>query len=445
MNPGLRVAVLVRVYDWDEHVFRSVTRIWNQSDGLDFYILADETGSGPLDVGPFPKLGHDVAYFERLGLPCGLGEQAAPLWWNCDYGLYDAALRLPDYDFYLLIESDVAVNLKLRPLVEQVVEAGVEALTPFAHRPGGAPWRFAGSCAELPYARKTRTPLCIMLFSRRVACHLLHERLRVARLRARGQITSWAFCEGFVSSALVDAGFRVAALDRMANLQDFGTESVYLEGDERTRLRGSFCHAVLDPGRFWRKFVGRAFRTMLASADYEALRGAREQLIRAGRVEHQGWRIANPQRSLALDRPARQSSVSSWSRRGQRRDLDPNALDARGANCGVLTGNRMFHTEFEQHPWWAVDLGGPRAIDEIRVTNGRQVPERARRLMLQVSDDGATWKTAFRKSDDRVFVGNDEPLVFRPSQPLPARHVRVLLDGPGVLHLAQVEVFGDEA
>ncbi len=108
----------------------------------------------------------------------------------------------------------------------------------------------------------------------------------------------------------------------------------------------------------------------------------------------------------------------------------------------MLTGSFGFHTELEDSPWWEVDLERACMVDEIRIYNSQQAPERARRLWVSVSSDGVGWNEVFRKTDDRVFAGNDDPLRCRLATPLPARYVRVTLDGAGFLHLGEIEVYG---
>src|SRR6185503_8422180 len=59
--------------------------------------------------------------------------------------------------------------------------------------------------------------------------------------------------------------------------------------------------------------------------------------------------------NIALNKPARQSSTSGWSK--------PN--DAQGAVDGQKTGGYGFHTSEEANPWWEVDLGQDCAIGQI--------------------------------------------------------------------------------
>jgi len=114
---------------------------------------------------------------------------------------------------------------------------------------------------------------------------------------------------------------------------------------------------------------------------------------------------------------------------------------AAGAVNGVIDGTAKFHTPEQANPWWQVDLGGIATIREIRVHNVTG-PEAARlaNFLLAVSIDGTVWVELMRKADgvpvQGAFVWNGPGTAW-------ARFVRVMMVGPGVLSLDQVEVFGD--
>ena len=439
-----RVAVVFRTFFWDDFARRAALRVQARSHGMDFYVEVNETEAGFVDVSPFQKIAASVSGFEALGLPCLSSKGTPPLWWNCDYGLYGAALAHPGYDYYFLIEYDVAVNVALCPLVEQVASENLDCVTCFEHYAMRETWGYARFSAGMPYARKAWTPLCMMLATEQVALRLLSERQRLARMYASGEMAEWPISEGFFSSALLDAGFSSATLRQFTHLPHFSTEAIFLEGDARTTL-GGFSHAVLDAERFWQKFVDRSFWSMLATNDHNRLRLTRDELIRTGRTVHGTWRIATEPGNLALDRPARQSSCSAWSRKPRSAEVDPNALDASGGNCGVLTGSWCFHTAEEDSPWWAVDLGQASRIGEIRVYHPLALPDRTRGLLLEVSSDGTNWNVVHRKPDYHLFGGKDDPLACRLPPGTTARHVRVRLAQPGILHLDEVEVYGSTA
>ena len=133
----------------------------------------------------------------------------------------------------------------------------------------------------------------------------------------------------------------------------------------------------------------------------------------------------------ALHRAATQSSRSIWSR--------PN--DAQGAVDGARTGAFGFHTDEEDQPWWQVDLGASRPLNELRVYNrldtGR---ERSRTLQAAISDDGQTWA---RVHDQMGFAfgGVDGRPLRVMLERRSARHVRLQLTERTHFHLDQVEVY----
>jgi hypothetical protein len=142
--------------------------------------------------------------------------------------------------------------------------------------------------------------------------------------------------------------------------------------------------------------------------------------------------------NLALDKPAMQSSTSTWSWSD-----DPHA-DARGANNGILTGYYGFHTDFETQPWWQVDLSLVTPIRRIVVFNclDGEMALRAAELFVLTSLDGRTWQEVYRRTDPQPFGGADgEPLQIVLPQPSLARYVRVALPGETYLHLDEVEVY----
>jgi hypothetical protein len=165
----------------------------------------------------------------------------------------------------------------------------------------------------------------------------------------------------------------------------------------------------------------------MASGDRAGLRHVRDELTRIDRTDYGSWRIATRAGNLALDRPARQSSCSTWSRRPRSPEADANAAHASGGNCGILTGGFCFHTSEEASPWWAVDLQRVCTVEEVHVYNPLSLPERARGLLLEIGSDGAHWTMAYRKPDERTFAGKDDPLVCHLPAGTTARHVRVRL------------------
>jgi predicted SAM-dependent methyltransferase len=145
-------------------------------------------------------------------------------------------------------------------------------------------------------------------------------------------------------------------------------------------------------------------------------------------------------RNLALGQSATQSSLSTWSIGATPEE------DAGGAVTGHPTGRYAFHTALEDAPWWMVDLGRERTIEEIRLFNRSDdagLAARARRLELAVSLDREIWRVVLRKEDESVFGGVEgTPLSVSLEPTVQARYVRVQLTCRDYLHLDQVEVCG---
>ncbi len=142
--------------------------------------------------------------------------------------------------------------------------------------------------------------------------------------------------------------------------------------------------------------------------------------------------------NIALGRPTRQSSVGPFSKR-----LRPEQ-DAAGAVCGFCTGSYQFHTDFEDRPWWDVDLGGLANVQEIRLFNrldpGR---ERASNFNLHASDDGISWTETLQHRSDLLFGGLDGyPFIWNLKKALFTRFIRITLLDTTFLHLDQVVIYG---
>ncbi|GBR49731.1 fucolectin tachylectin-4 pentraxin-1 [Acetobacter pomorum DSM 11825] len=143
---------------------------------------------------------------------------------------------------------------------------------------------------------------------------------------------------------------------------------------------------------------------------------------------------------LSRHRPARVSSVSQWS-------WSQDAVrEASGGNDGLINGGYGFHTDFEDNPWWQVDLGQMCAVHEVVLYNRLDQKECCVQLNILVSEAGTYWQTVFAKQDEAFFGGADsEPLQVMLPTPVMARFVRVQAVGHTVLHLDQVEVMGSPA
>jgi FkbM family methyltransferase len=141
-----------------------------------------------------------------------------------------------------------------------------------------------------------------------------------------------------------------------------------------------------------------------------------------------------PGKNLALKKPAKQSSVSKWSK--------PN--DASGGVNGIKNGSFGFHTDTEVNPWWQVDLLDVYKLTEIWIYNRvNSRPERSRTLRVLLSLDGRDWKLVYANNHNVILGGiYTEPLIVSLDS-IAARYVRLQLAEENFLHLDEVEVYGD--
>jgi hypothetical protein len=120
--------------------------------------------------------------------------------------------------------------------------------------------------------------------------------------------------------------------------------------------------------------------------------------------------------------------------------------DARNAVNGIIETEYGFHTECDDNPWWAVDLGNISSIHQIRIFNRDTDLDGLRRaspLVAEVSNDKITWKLVFQTAAGQVFGGyRGSPLLWRCTEPVEGRFVRLSIPRQEYLHLAEVEIYG---
>jgi FkbM family methyltransferase len=136
--------------------------------------------------------------------------------------------------------------------------------------------------------------------------------------------------------------------------------------------------------------------------------------------------------NVALDKQATQSSMPQWAQ----------GSPATNAINGKKTGSYAFHTEFEDHAWWEVDLGQRFEINDILIYNRLDAGKDRSQSLKVVAGDGKGKLKEIYAPTGGVFGGIDGyPLHIQPKK-LSARIIRIELTEPNCLHLDQVEIFG---
>jgi len=145
---------------------------------------------------------------------------------------------------------------------------------------------------------------------------------------------------------------------------------------------------------------------------------------------------------VAAGKRCQQSSLSAWSVGRTTEE------DAGRALSEWPEEPYAFHTDWEDSPWWRVDLGQPHEITEILVRNRADfdfVATRAGPLRAEISMDGENWIELFTTPPGLMSGSGDRPVIWTAPAPSRGCFVRIVVPRWTCLHLRQVQVFGRPA
>ncbi len=451
--------VAFRTHVWDPAVRDMAAALAARVGRGRFVVLADET-RGTLGVEGFELLSH-TRDFGRFGLP--EYPKGRSLWYNGDYPLYALEAICPGYDHYLMIEFDVAVNIGLDALVDEIVRRELDVV---AHqiRPADPGWFWYDNAAA-NYANPQQALIFFLAVSRR-ALRVLRDARAADAARLDPPDASWPFCESFVPSVAIAAGLRVANLADFARTENLRFRPQMATTDPRAHEEGTIAHPVLAPDRFLASVIaecrpaeffdeGSELRRILRDTPFADVAGALTGRLAAER-DHRGiGRLremasmhgttraidapAANGRDLALCRPARTSSFCSFSY------AQDEEIDANGANGLTPEPEHGFHTAEEDDPWWMVDLERECVIDAVAIVNRANFAERFADFVIESSRDFRVWPVRHvRKDGGPVSSSLEAPWVQNFADPFVARYVRVRALARTTLHLRKVAVRGRE-
>jgi hypothetical protein len=453
MSPIGYVAAF-RTYTWDDGIEELARRFFAAAPSSRQVVLVDET-RGVVEIPGYEKISHtqDTVCPGLPNYPPGRS-----LWFNVDYGVYSLQRQIPDFDYYLLSESDLAVNV---PLESMIRFATMKRIDLIAHKvePSTPDWYWHSHGLVLA-AKPWRSLLFFMVLSQRAIACLLAARRQLAQRFSAGEIAVWPFCEAFVPTVLKSTrGMRFADVSAFASTEDLKFRPQISLNDPRANRPGSLVHSVIGGKKFIAMLLGkhppRDFfqegselrEGLLGQAPFEDIVGPLRRALAKERDQAgvallyeeaaaQGWSF-DPKTDLAFCKPAISSSVSPWSR------YDDPESDACGANDDSFPHDYGFHTRKEANPWWMVDLLGDHFVEEVAIVNRRRQQGAIRTFRIQTSLDGKAWTTRFNQTDP-VDVSSNPELPWRVRFPdaFQARYLRVVLLGSGPLHLRNVQVLG---
>lgn len=129
-----------------------------------------------------------------------------------------------------------------------------------------------------------------------------------------------------------------------------------------------------------------------------------------------------------------QSSTSEWSRGTDRES------DAAGVVNSPADGQHKNHTDFEECPWWQIDLGQVEHVSEIRIFHRLAREHELKNYTISGSDNGLEWRM-IAQNKNTSFGGIDgHPLLLKDLDQR-YRYIRFQLDEPGYLHFDRIEVY----
>ncbi len=265
----VRYAAVMSTNSWDPFVESQFHRTAANVKAGDAFILADET-AGPLAVPPrYPCVVADEASVRRLGLPTHY--ERTLFCYNVDYLYYSFFLRHPGYDYYVFFDYPAVADLDLDAVIAAVDRDGIDlAAEPVAGAMND--WVYAERHAALyppGVLRGVALPLAIL--SKAALAFLLQRRLELAHAFAKGSV-SWPFCEAFVPSELVRAGFRVAPLSAFGSTAAFAWWPPVLDSALPAEREPGFIHPLLDRPRYLGFMLAHAPTRDLPKAVREVLR-----------------------------------------------------------------------------------------------------------------------------------------------------------------------------
>lgn len=252
MNTGRpaegRYAVLFRTHFWDDFAARQYERLVARSRGGQVFILADET-NGTV------KIDRDniVRYTQSDVLALGLagGGYGNLLWYNGDYSLYAFFARYDQFDYYIMVEYDVAVNRELDDVVATASQNGYDFIGLTTVAKPGLDWNFTDGCLDVYRLEDIRQRLiCVAVFSGRAARRLFERRLELSRQYRDGAIRRWPYCEAYIPTELSVSGFKMAELSEFGPTDHYDWRPAFVETDLDAKKGQAFVHPVLDPKRY---------------------------------------------------------------------------------------------------------------------------------------------------------------------------------------------------
>jgi hypothetical protein len=266
---GSRVAVLLRTH-LDNPTVRQTLAVLQAGAGYDLRVLAHEEPGRSLNFDPTPKMTHALKDFRDHGFAA----QSPNFLMHCADLLFGYAQeRLPDHDWLVMVENDVAIRdpsyfsrlaTRLAALPAGALDLAIPRLN-FSH----PSWMWHPGAARV-FPRVLGSFFPVVAISARAARSLWSERLK-ERAQARNEdhtadaTSGVMFCEAFTPSAAWAAGLRVDDLNNLVPdsyaSDSFNVGPPRLLSAEPPGANPALAHPVLHDRDFLEKRLAHDRRT----------------------------------------------------------------------------------------------------------------------------------------------------------------------------------------
>lgn len=437
-------AVLFKAHYWNDDVQKQFDRLKASCREGHIYVALDAK-CHPIDYPPSEA----VFWISEVDLNA-IGLYNHNGWWyNGDLPSILFFIKNPSYRFVVAVEYDVGIFHDIDSIVSDMYENNIDAI--YHNLPEDlSQWPNLSSAIDYYNFRDIRHALfCISFFSRQALSCLYARRLVQQSLKDKFNLDTWPIGEAVMASEVNLSNLKYRKLsDYCSNLDNYNWNKGIIEelisfinpvntfihpisGAEKCVLSNTtpdikkVDELVLIKASLVKRldFYGLIYH-FSNNTDNDrdlVLASARENLISVPSAKFLFGKI------LSLGASAYQSSESIYSR---------NPGEANNALVPLPGADYSFHTDFEDAPWWEVDLGEHHFVETIHIFDREDV-RRSHHLIVFGGISQNDMLELYRNDGSRPIPGlNSGGLIINCGKIL--RFVRVSLTEPGMLHLNSV-------
>lgn len=255
-----KTACFLRTHFWDPVVELAH---WALADSWRGQVIVSGDHTRPFDVpAHIPQIRHSLAKFKTYMLPLRPGAALA-MHWNGDYVLYDIFLNT-DFDYFVVSEYDLYLNVDLRAAVDEMIRSGVEFAS-LNVQPAPRDWMWspiqtAWDAFEVVHGAASDSQVYKCFFpltfiSRPAAAWLYARRVQAGFALRRPGAPKWPFCESFAATEAARSGLKIADIRRfLPEPQEISWGDAVSWSEIRQRP-ARMIHPVLSGHRFVSKLL----------------------------------------------------------------------------------------------------------------------------------------------------------------------------------------------